>query len=72
VTAVPLHSATAVFAVIFFATSFGLAIIAKNKAEIDDIGIPAVIESRQIQDSEVPIIEGTDSVIDDVPEIPED
>jgi preprotein translocase subunit SecG len=63
--------ATAVFAVIFFATSFGLAIISKNKAEIDDIGIPALIESRQVQESEVPMVDGADDVVEDVPEVPE-
>ena len=37
--------ATAIFAFVFFCTSFGLAIIAKNSSSIADDAIPAVIES---------------------------
>lgn len=36
---------TAIFAFVFFCTSFGLAIIAKNSANVTDEGIPAMIES---------------------------
>lgn len=68
--------ATAICAVIFFATSFGLAIIAKNKAGVGDSSIPTVIESRQDQsaeDSEVPDVEGEaeENTGEEVPEVPE-
>jgi preprotein translocase subunit SecG len=49
---------TAVLAVVFFVTSFSLAIIAKNQsvvgADDDYLGVPAV---EQIQESEVPVVE---------------
>ena len=49
---------TAVLAVVFFVTSFSLAIIAKNQsvvgADDDYLGVPAI---EQIQESEVPVIE---------------
>ena len=55
--------ATAIFAAIFFITSFGLAIAAKNKAAVDaDAGIPAVIE----QSAEMPVVNDVDS---DVPQV---
>ncbi len=68
--------ATAVCAVIFFATSFGLAIIAKNKVAITDSAIPTAIESQQEQnapaeESEVPEVEAsTQDAGSDVPEVP--
>jgi len=66
--------ATAVCAVIFFATSFGLAIIAKNKAGVGDTSIPTVIESRQdAADSEVPQVDEEDEIdpVDELPEAPD-
>jgi preprotein translocase subunit SecG len=49
---------TAVLAVVFFVTSFSLAIIAKDQAGVDAdddfLGVPAI---EQIQESEVPVIE---------------
>ncbi len=47
---------TAILAVIFFATSFSLAIIAKNKATVysDESGIPAV--ENIVEESEVPVL----------------
>lgn len=68
--------ATAVCAVIFFATSFGLAIIAKNKVTITDSDIPTSIESQQEQtapaeDSEVPEVEASEQDTgSEVPEVP--
>lgn len=68
--------ATAVCAVIFFATSFGLAIIAKNKVAITDSAIPTAIESQQEQtapaeESEVPEVEGSaQDTGNEVPEVP--
>lgn len=47
--------ATAVLAFIFFATSFSLAIIAKNKTEVGfDAGIPQAVEQQQLVPSEIP------------------
>lgn len=61
---------TAIFSVIFFATSFGLAIVAKNQAEISSsAGIPAVVEqSAPVDGGEVPSIQQDSS---EVPEVPE-
>lgn len=48
--------ATGVFAFIFFATSFSLAVIAKEKTSIDvELGVPSVIE-QPVVDSEIPVI----------------
>ena len=48
--------ATGVLAFVFFATSFALAIIAKDKTTIDiDTGIPSVIE-QPVVESEIPVI----------------
>ena len=48
--------ATAVFATIFFVTSFGLAITAKNKAAIESgVGIPSLIETSA-QQSDIPAV----------------
>lgn len=63
--------ATAVFATIFFCTSFGLAIIAKNNSMVVD-GIPAAIEVQQQPQSDIPVV---DDVVQpatntDVPEVP--
>ncbi|WP_049721071.1 preprotein translocase subunit SecG [Gilvimarinus polysaccharolyticus] len=49
--------ATSIFAVVFFCTSFGLAIIAKNSLSIADDTIPAVLESAPA-DSDVPMSGG--------------
>lgn len=41
--------ATAILAALFFATSFGLAVVAKNKAEITDVpGMPAVEYAEEV------------------------
>lgn len=51
---------TAFFSVVFFATSFGLAVIAKDKATIGgDIGIPLDMQDIPVvapQESEVPSV----------------
>lgn len=52
---------TAVLAVVFFVTSFTLAIIAKNQSSVgsvDDLGIPVV---EEVQESEVPVLESQSS-----------
>lgn len=52
--------ATAVMATIFFVTSFGLAVIAKNRATVDaDAGIPSVVE----QSAELPAVEEAESEV---------
>lgn len=54
---------TAFMAVIFFTTSFALAVIAKEKTVVDDIGIPRVeqqeaeIPAVQQSQSDVPVVE---------------
>ncbi|WP_347332234.1 preprotein translocase subunit SecG [Marinimicrobium locisalis] len=66
---------TAIFAVVFFATSFGLAIIAKNKAGVaGDADIPSAVEQRApaAEESEVPEVEGSSTApAEEVPEAPE-
>lgn len=48
--------ATGVLAFVFFATSFSLAIIAKEKTDINvDEGIPSVVEQSAIE-SEIPVV----------------
>lgn len=47
--------ATAVFAFVFFCTSFGLAIIAKNNSSVVE-GIPSV-EIQNLQQTDIPVIE---------------
>jgi len=55
--------ATAVFATVFFVTSFGLAITAKNKAAIESgVGIPTLIEGSS-QQSDIPAAGTVDSDI---------
>lgn len=54
--------ATSLFALVFFCTSFGLAIIAKNSTSVADDAIPSVIESAPPAeaapaDSDVPAVE---------------
>lgn len=65
---------TAIFAVVFFATSFGLAIIAKNKAGVaGDADIPSAVEQQApAEESEVPQVEGSSTTpANEVPEAPE-
>lgn len=73
--------ATAVLAALFFATSFGLAIVAKNQATInategvpmvdDAAGIPAAVEvGSDIPASDVPGSTSADVPAADVPEAP--
>ena len=54
--------ATAVLAFVFFATSFSLAIIAKNKTEVGlDVGIPQVVEQQSVTESDIPVVPGAAS-----------
>lgn len=67
--------ATTVFAVVFFCTSFGLAIIAKNNASVADDAIPSMIESAPsasdvpAADSDIPVVEEEDTS-SDIPAMP--
>lgn len=64
--------ATAILATIFFCTSFGLAIIAKNSTSIAVDGIPVPFEIPQAPQSEVPTVEETaPAATSDVPAVPE-
>lgn len=61
--------ATAILAFLFFATSFSLAIIAKEKTGIPvDSGIP-VIEETLIE-SEIPVLEEESTIESDIPALP--
>lgn len=57
---------TAIFAFVFFCTSFGLAIIAKNSANVTDVAIPSVVESAPAM-SDVPA--GAEEAASDVPSV---
>lgn len=60
--------ATAIFAFIFFCTSFGLAVLAKNNSTVV-ADIPAAIESQQVQ-SDIPVVDdvpASDVPVSDVP-----
>jgi len=59
--------ATAVFATVFFCTSFGLAIIAKNSSTVVE-GLPSAVEIQNLQQTDVPVIEAP-SVNSDVPAV---
>jgi preprotein translocase subunit SecG len=61
--------ATAVFAFVFFATSFTLAVIAKEKTEIGTVdGVPALFD--QALESEIPVAEGVIAVGSELPDVP--
>jgi len=66
---------TALAAALFFATSFTLAVIAKNQSSVgDDAPLPFLEESDLpvIQESEpdVPVLESVESAVEDVPTAP--
>jgi preprotein translocase subunit SecG len=61
--------ATSVFAFIFFCTSFGLAVLAKNNSTVV-ADIPAALESQQVQQSDIPVVDdvpASDVPVSDVP-----
>lgn len=60
--------ATAIFAFLFFCTSFGLAVIAKNSAVAVD-GIPTAPEVQRVQQSDIP--EDMDESSGDIPDVPD-
>ncbi len=61
---------TAIFATIFFCTSFGLAIIAKNSVKVVD-DIPTAIDVRTAPAADIPVIED-DAPAADIPSLSED
>jgi preprotein translocase subunit SecG len=68
--------ATAILATIFFCTSFGLAVIAKNNTNVVVDGIPVPVESQRVQpsdvpESDVPSVDNTEPAASDVPAVPE-
>jgi preprotein translocase subunit SecG len=70
--------ATAILAALFFATSFGLAIVAKQQSEISvDAGIPVAAEQADIpalveeQASDLPLAEDVNEAAGDLPVVEE-
>ena len=65
--------ATAILATIFFCTSFGLAVIAKNNTSIAVDGVPVPVENQQVvPQSDVPTVEeAAPAATSDVPAAPE-
>lgn len=64
--------ATGILATVFFVTSFGLAVIAKNTAKVGDAILPELEAVQQSLESAVPEVETTATVADDVPVLEED
>jgi preprotein translocase subunit SecG len=56
--------ATGILATVFFITSFGLAVIAKDSAKVGDAILP---ELETVQQSAVPEVETIPTVTDDIP-----
>lgn len=58
--------ATAIFATLFFVTSFGLAIVSKNKAAVDSsLGIPALVEAKEnVVESEIPVVDEMETSVE--------
>jgi len=59
--------ATGILATVFFITSFGLAVIAKDSAKVGDAILPELEAVRQSLESAVPEVETTATVTDDIP-----
>jgi preprotein translocase subunit SecG len=58
--------ATAICAFVFFATSFALAVIAKENTSISVIdGVPVIIQPA-VEESEIPLAEGSASSVDEL------
>lgn len=56
---------TALCAALFFATSFSLAVIAKNKSTVDEIQIPG------LEEVDIPVLEEAAAVVEDIPTLEE-
>ncbi|MGK0441846.1 MAG: preprotein translocase subunit SecG [Pseudohongiellaceae bacterium] len=73
-----LTKGTTALAILFFVTSFGLAVVAKNKAissGVIDMPVPAVVESKEVgmPVSDIPVGDMPESapvVVDDLPAAP--
>lgn len=60
---------TTILAFVFFAISLGLAYIAKEKASVSAVDVPAVIQQDEmIPGDDVPVSEETDQSVPEVPE----
>ncbi|MEH6616604.1 MAG: preprotein translocase subunit SecG [Porticoccus sp.] len=64
--------ATGILATVFFVTSFGLAVIAKDTAKVGDAILPELEAVQQSLESAVPEVETTAAVTDDIPVLEED
>jgi len=61
--------ATAVFATLFFVTSFALAIVAKNKSAVGNADIPSLLEvpaaaQENTLESEIPVVEDLETSVE--------
>ncbi|MBQ0711522.1 MAG: preprotein translocase subunit SecG [Porticoccus sp.] len=59
--------ATGILATVFFITSFGLAVIAKDSAKVGNAILPELEAVQQSLESAVPEVETTATVTDDIP-----
>ncbi len=56
---------TAILATVFFVLAFGLTFIAKQKSGVEDI--PALVEERAVQDSDIPVLEEAPASAGEIP-----
>lgn len=63
---------TAILATVFFITSFGLAVMAKNNAGVSEPVIPELQEVEEVLESEIPALDAAEAQAEDeIPEIPQ-
>ena len=58
---------TGILATVFFVTSFGLAIIAKENAKVGDDILPELETVQEVLESELPTVQELDDVVSDIP-----
>ena len=58
---------TGILATVFFITSFGLAIIAKDNAKVGDEVLPELETVQEVLGSELPAVETLDDAASDIP-----
>jgi len=58
---------TGILATVFFVTSFGLAIIAKDNAKVGDEILPELETVQEVLESELPAVETLDDAASDIP-----
>ena len=58
---------TGILATVFFVTSFGLAIIAKDNAKVGDEILPELETVQEVLESELPAVETLDDASSDIP-----